>query len=161
MVQHPTSLTLAMAVLTGAILMVPVSTYAEETLDVEAFNFRWEWNGQQSEGLNIPLIIEVAHGDELQFKGVGGFHGVETLDDKANDGGSEDDDFVAKCGENKPSAVLEERGCTNGSNYGKKFSAPPTKELMKLKVRENFSADVHFWCAQHTDAMWGTIKLKN
>ena len=126
-------------------------------------NHKWIWNDRESNGVGTPLIVEVEIGDEIEVQILDGTHGFATLSDKGDADPDVDEDLVMKCQEDtasKPDAVLKEIGpCIDGvSRFD--FITDDTGTLIRLLVMKNFGADVHFWCSQHEEGMWGTLTLK-
>jgi len=124
----------------------------------------WKSDGQESTTHGVPLVVNVKKGDTIEIQIPPGDipHGPVTISKRGDENPAEAKGLVLVCGEDpksKPDAVLRETECTRTpSVFGEVFSSPPS--TLKLKVLDNFGADVNFWCVVHKKKMWGTIKLK-
>lgn len=144
----------------GLVAAFPDAGRATDLLIEATADNTWKFGKLESGGVTKPLMVPVKTGDVLQFKVLGGSHGVQTLDGKGSASPKADHKYVRKCGETaatKPDAVLAETGCPpgNASFYDKVL--PREMVSLKLEVLGSLKSDVHFWCKVHKKDMWGTI----
>lgn len=118
---------------------------------IEAAGTQWKSGGVASN----PLPVLIRPGDMIEIKVANNQHGFITIDKPGDQSPTAEKKFVVACGEDratKPAAVLQEIEC---SRLGRKLTAS-----MKLLVLDTFNSDLHFWCTEHEDMMWGTFKLQ-
>lgn len=130
----------------------------------------WKSGGQESNGRNRPLVLQVNKRDTIEITlPDGGFihHGFVTINKKGNDNPAEAKDLVLACGQQpKPNdpAILRETGCQEGqpTKFGKNQDG--VVGTITLEVLDNFpagAAGVNFWCTVHREIMWGTLTLSS
>lgn len=156
---------------TASVLCVGISTVisfastsagADTLVIVGTQDATWKSDAGESTTQGDPLVVKVKKGDTIDIQIPAGDvpHGFVTISKRgdANPAPAPANDLVQACGETKPNAVLRETECTaTPSVFGKRFTSPPS--TLKLKVQDNFQADVNFWCVVHKARMWGMIKL--
>jgi hypothetical protein len=137
---------------------------ADEIIVKTAPGSKWVSGSNTSNG-RIPLDVEVKKGDILviQLPSTVLAHGIVTIDRKPWEGDNpvsnvqEKKEVVAACGQPDSNSVfLEQLDCSEQpASFG-----VTSKGKLRLRVKDNFAGDVHFWCTEHFAMMWGTIRLK-